>query len=176
MGKMIVLNHKMNLEYDEVYEYIDGINKIETDNNLVICPSNIYLENFINTCTWGIGSQNVYYKEDGDYTGEVSTLQLKSLGIEYCIVGHYERRKIFKESIKLVKKKLNACLDSNIIPIVCFGSNGNEDSIKDIASDKNQAIIVYCKSGNRSNQALTLLEDLGYTEVYDLGAMSNWEE
>lgn len=130
MGKMIVLNHKMNLEYDEVYEYIDGINKIDTDNNLVICPSSIYLENFINTCTWGIGSQNVYYKEDGDYTGEISTLQLKSLGIEYCIVGHYERRKIFKESIKLIKKKLNACLDSNIIPILCFGSAGSEDSIK----------------------------------------------
>ena len=54
--------------------------------------------------------------------------------------------------------------------------NINEDSITDIASDKNQVIIVYCKSGNRSNQALTLLEDLGYTEVYDLGAMSNWEE
>lgn len=52
----------------------------------------------------------------------------------------------------------------------------NEDSIKNITEDKKQVIIVYCKSGNRSGQALTLLENLGYTEVYDLGAMSNWEE
>ena len=42
--------------------------------------------------------------------------------------------------------------------------------------DKDDVIIVYCKSGNRSSQALTKLTDLGYTEVYDLGAMSNWEE
>ena len=129
----------MNLEYDEVYEYIDGINNIEADNNIIICPSSIYLDNFINNCNWGIGAQNVYYKEDGDYTGEISTLQLKSLGVEYCIVGHNERRKIFKESLKMTKKKLGACLDSNIIPILCFGSEGTIDSIKndlDILLDK----------------------------------------
>ena len=131
MEKMIVLNHKMYLEYDEVYEYIDGINNIGTDNNIIVCPSNLYLENFVNNCNWGIGAQNVYYKEDGEYTGEISTLQLKSLGVEYCIVGHYERRKIFKESLKMVKKKLNACLDSNIIPILCFGSAGTLYNIKD---------------------------------------------
>jgi len=54
--------------------------------------------------------------------------------------------------------------------------NINEDSVKDLIKDKNEVIIVYCRSGNRSSQALELLEDLGYTEVYDLGAMSNWEE
>lgn len=54
--------------------------------------------------------------------------------------------------------------------------NINEDSITDIVDDKDDVIIVYCKSGNRSSQALTKLEDLGYNEVYDLGAMSNWEE
>ena len=41
---------------------------------------------------------------------------------------------------------------------------------------KNSVLIVYCRSGNRSSQAANLLEELGYTEVYDLGAMSNWEE
>jgi len=128
---MIIINHKMNLEYDQVYEYINGINNIETDHNLVICPSSIYLESFINNCHWGIGAQNVYYKEDGEYTGEISTLQLKSLGVEYCIVGHYERKKIFHESNKMISKKLEACLDSNIIPILCFGSNGSREDIKD---------------------------------------------
>lgn len=52
----------------------------------------------------------------------------------------------------------------------------NADSIKDVVDSKDDVIIVYCRSGNRSNQALKLLEELGYTEVYDLGAMSNWEE
>ena len=105
MEKMIILNHKMNLEYDQVYEYIDGLNKLETDNNIIICPSNIYLENFVNNCTWGIGAQNVSEKSNGDYTGEISTLQLKSLGVEYCIVGHHERRKYFGETNEVINRK-----------------------------------------------------------------------
>ena len=52
----------------------------------------------------------------------------------------------------------------------------DKDSIKDIVSNKDDVIILYCKSGNRSSQALEKLTNLGYSEVYDLGAMSNWEE
>lgn len=50
------------------------------------------------------------------------------------------------------------------------------DTAEDIIKNKNDVVIVYCQSGNRSNQALDLLVNLGYTEVYDLGAMSNWKE
>ena len=130
MKKMIVLNHKMNLEYDQVVDYINKINNIETSNNLVICPSNIYLESFINYCNWGIGSQNFYYKSDGSYTGEVSILQLKSLGIEYSLIGHYERKKYFHETNDIIHKKLIASLDSNIMPILCFGENGDVEDAK----------------------------------------------
>lgn len=52
----------------------------------------------------------------------------------------------------------------------------DNDSIAAIVSDKDSPIIVYCKSGNRSHQALLKLQELGYSKVYDLGAMSNWEE
>ena len=128
MKKLIVLNHKMNLEYDEVVSYINGLNKFDTENNIVVCPSNIYLSDFIGHCTWGVGAQNVSEKLDGNYTGEISTLQLKSLGIEYSIVGHYERKKYFHETNKEINKKVNACLDSNISPILCFGENGDVDS------------------------------------------------
>ncbi|MBQ8681404.1 MAG: triosephosphate isomerase [Bacilli bacterium] len=127
MKKLIVLNHKMNLEYDEVAAYIDGLNGIDTENNVIVCPSNIYLCDFINHCTWGVGAQNVSEKLDGNYTGEVSTLQLKSLGVEYSIVGHYERKKYFHETNIEINKKINACLDSNISPIICFGENGDVD-------------------------------------------------
>ena len=133
MNKLIVLNHKMNLEYDQVVPYIEKINSISTENSLVVCPSSIYLSEFINYCSWGIGAQDVFYKENGNYTGEVSTLQLKSLGVEYSIVGHYERKKYFKEDNKIINKKLVACLESNISPVLCFGDNGNiEDAIRDL--------------------------------------------
>lgn len=131
MEKMIILNHKMNLEYDQVYEYIDGLNKLETDNNIIVCPSNIYLENFINNSTWGVGAQNVSEIPKGEYTGEISTLQLKSLGVEYCIVGHYERRKYFNETNEIINKKVISCLESNIMPIVCIGSDGTQDEIEE---------------------------------------------
>ena len=51
----------------------------------------------------------------------------------------------------------------------------NEDSVKDVIESKDSVIIVYCQSGNRSHQALEQLKSLGYTEVYDFGAMSNWK-
>ena len=59
MKKLIILNHKMNLEYDEVLSYINKINEIDTSNNLIISQSNIYLTDFINYCNWGIASQNI---------------------------------------------------------------------------------------------------------------------
>lgn len=55
-------------------------------------------------------------------------------------------------------------------------SDINEDSIKDVASSKDNIIIVYCQSGNRSSQAVLKLNALGYNNVYDLGSINNWEE
>ncbi len=52
----------------------------------------------------------------------------------------------------------------------------NENTVANIISDKKAVIIVYCQSGNRSHQALEKLKELGYTNVYDLGSISNWEE
>lgn len=125
MKKLIILNHKMNLEYDEVITYLNRLNKIETNHNIIVCPTNIYLTDFMNHCTWGVGSQTVSEHLNGNYTGEVSTLQLKSLGVEYSIIGHYERKKYFHETNLQIKKKLNACIDANISPILCFGETGN---------------------------------------------------
>lgn len=52
----------------------------------------------------------------------------------------------------------------------------NEDSVAGVVTSKDTPVIVYCASGNRSKQAMEELEKLGYTDVYDLGAISNWEE
>ena len=131
MKKLIVLNHKMNLEYDEVATYIGRLNKINTDNNIIVCPSNIYLSDFINYSNWGVGAQNISEYTNGNYTGEVSSLQLKSLGIEYSIVGHYERKKYFHETNISINKKLIECLNSNISPILCFGETGDIDNAID---------------------------------------------
>lgn len=127
MKKMIVFNHKMSLLYDDLYNYIERLNYIDTDYNIIICPSSIYLEAFINNSEWSIGAQNMYYSIDEKHTGEISSSQLKSLGIEYVMIGHNERVLEFNENKKIVNMKLIEALDSNIFPILCFGENIDED-------------------------------------------------
>ena len=127
MKKIIVFNHKMSLLYDDLYTYIERTNNIDTDNDIIICPSNIYLEAFVNNSQWSISAQNMHYDTEELHTGEVSSNQLKSLGIEYTMVGHYERVREFKESANIINQKLIASLDSNIFPILCFGENIDED-------------------------------------------------
>ena len=127
MKKLIVFNHKMSMIYDDLYSYIDRINNFDTDNDIIICPSNIYLEAFINNCDYSVGTQNLHYSLDENHTGEISSNQLKSLGIEYAMIGHYERVSEFKENVSIVNQKLIAALDSNIIPILCFGEDIDED-------------------------------------------------
>lgn len=127
MNKLIVLNHKMSLLYDDLYNYIDRINNIDIDDDIIICPSSIYLESFLNNSDYAIGCQNINYSLDKNNTGEISTDQLKSMGVEYALIGHAERVEKYGESKNIVNMKLISCLEANIFPILCFGENIDED-------------------------------------------------
>ena len=66
-------------------------------------------------------AQNCFSKKSGAYTGEVSAEMLQSIGIQYCIVGHSERREYFAESNQMLAEKIDRCLESSITPIFCCG-------------------------------------------------------
>src|SRR6478609_6631181 len=68
-----------------------------------------------------IAAQNCYSKKSGAYTGEVSVEMLQSLGIQYVVLGHSERREYFQESNQFLAEKLNIALEYNITPIFCCG-------------------------------------------------------
>lgn len=68
-----------------------------------------------------IAAQNFYPKESGAYTGEVSPLMLKDIGVEYVILGHSERREYFKESNTFINEKIKCALANNLTPIFCIG-------------------------------------------------------
>lgn len=123
MNKLVVLNHKMSLLYDDLYSYIEMINNIETDCDIVVCPSNIYLEAFLNNSDYAIGCQNINYNLDVNNTGEISTDQVRALGVEYAIIGHNERVEKYHENKNIVNMKLIAALEANILPILCFGDS-----------------------------------------------------
>lgn len=71
----------------------------------------------------GIGAQNCHFEESGAFTGEVSVPMLKEIGIDYCVIGHSERREYFNETDVSVNKKLKALLQAGITPILCVGES-----------------------------------------------------
>lgn len=73
-----------------------------------------------------IGAQNMYFEERGPFTGEISPIFLIKIGIQYVILGHSERRDIFKEKNALINKKLKKALSLNLKPIVCIGEHLEE--------------------------------------------------
>lgn len=123
--KIIVLNHKMNLYYEDLDQYITKINHI--NKNLIIAPSNIYLLEFLKKSHHKISSQDICYLEEGNQTGKVSWHQVKSLGIKYSLIGHSEKN----DDLSKIKAKTQACLDNRITPILCFGNKTKDESIEE---------------------------------------------
>lgn len=68
-----------------------------------------------------IAAENVHPKDSGAYTGEISPLMLKAIGVEYVILGHSERREYFHESDEFINEKLKAVLKAGMTPILCIG-------------------------------------------------------
>ncbi|MCL1875435.1 MAG: triose-phosphate isomerase [Synergistaceae bacterium] len=73
-----------------------------------------------------VGAQNVYFEHKGAFTGEVSIPMLSELGCTHVIIGHSERRQIFKESNELLASKLKAVLDAGLTPVFCYGETLEE--------------------------------------------------
>jgi len=79
----------------------------------------------INRRQFKLAAQNLYWRDFGAYTGEVSAAQLRGIA-DYAIIGHSERRHIFHETNKDIKQKVAACLRNHITPILCIGETANE--------------------------------------------------
>src|SRR6056297_2500192 len=91
---------------------------------IVVCPTYVALsdvQNVLTGTTIEVGAQNVYPKVNGAYTGEISPTMLNDMKIKYAIIGHSERRAIFKESNELINEKVRFSLEHQLIPIFCLG-------------------------------------------------------
>ncbi|MBN7772016.1 triose-phosphate isomerase [Clostridium aminobutyricum] len=73
-----------------------------------------------------IGAQNMHFAEEGAFTGEISAKMLKEIGVDYCIIGHSERRQYFGETDETVNLKLRKAFSADIIPILCVGESLEE--------------------------------------------------
>ncbi len=127
--KIVAGNWKMNKTFDEAEELIDSIIGYMDENELgnkavIVCPPAPYLELATDLSTESellVGAQNISNFESGAYTGEMSAPMLASMDVDFCIIGHSERRKYFNESNELLAQKVNAALKYKISPIFCCG-------------------------------------------------------
>ena len=118
----------MNKDVHQTEELITGLKSALNFDlkgvKVIICPPFTSLETasrMTKNSPMSLGAQNMYYVEEGAFTGEISAKMLKSVGCEYVILGHSERRQIFGETDELINKKVKKAIASGLLPIVCVG-------------------------------------------------------
>lgn len=124
--KVIAGNWKMNMLPNETIDFIQELTPLvkDTKNEVVLCvpyTDLFYALLHVQDTNIKIGAQNMHWEEKGAYTGEVSATMLKSIGVEYVIIGHSERRQYFAETDETVNKKIKSALAHGLKPIVCVG-------------------------------------------------------
>ena len=124
--KVIAGNWKMNKLPNEAISFIEELAPLvkNTQNEVILCVP--YTDLFYALLTAQntnikIGAQNMHFEESGAYTGEISGKMLKSINVEYVIIGHSERRQYFQETDETVNKKIKAAFQYGLKPIVCVG-------------------------------------------------------
>lgn len=154
----------MNKDFRQTEDLIEGL-KTSVGLNLVgvkvvLCPPFTSLElasRLTKGTPFSIGAQNMYYEDEGAFTGEVSPHMLKSVGCEYVIVGHSERRQYFGETDEFINRKVKKAQSSGLVPIVCVGETLEQREqnitdkivstqvrgvLKDVSAEQVQSLII----------------------------------
>ncbi len=158
--KIIIANWKMKMPYRKASASLKKFSSLPIPSSIqaAICPDFISLPAaaaILSKTKLGLGAQDAAWVDRGAYTGEVSPVDLKSLGVKYVILGHSERRQYLFESDELINQKLKAVLAvKGLVPVLCVGEKIRgknpkailfkqlEGALKDIKLSSNQSIIV----------------------------------
>jgi len=126
---LIAANWKMYKTPTEAQSFLHTflpLVKDQTQSEIVICPPAVDLPTAVHAVKGTevlVGAQNMYFAEEGAFTGEISASMLVALGVSHVILGHSERRQYFAETDDDVNRKLIAALKHHLVPIVCIGEN-----------------------------------------------------
>lgn len=128
MRKIIISNFKMNTVPSDMKAYsMQLVTKTAgSKNKIIVCPPYTHFciaKQFLDGSKIEIGAQNVSDAEAGKNTGEISASMLKDAGVTYCIIGHSERRSKFKETDRLINKKIKMALSQGLKVILCIGED-----------------------------------------------------
>ena len=141
-AKLIAANWKMNGSF----ALIDAMQKVlsplleDTTCEIVICPPDVLLSSLNNTVKGSriaVGAQNIHSETSGAFTGETSAPLLQECGVQWCIVGHSERRILFGETDDFIRSKTETLLKHGIRPILCIG-----ETLEQRESGKHEEVVV----------------------------------
>jgi len=170
--KIIVGNWKMNPttldEAKRIYKSTKTIASKLKNVSVIACPPSLYVSTFLknkNDSSLSIGVQNAYSEAQGSFTGEISPLMLKDLGVKYAIIGHSERR-VRGETDEMVAKKVDILLDSGIKVILCVGEKERHEDGSHLDFIKNQ---IKCSLDKVSSKNIGNLL-VAYEPVWAIGA------
>lgn len=113
-----------------------------------------------------VGAQNLHFEDNGAFTGEISGVMLKDLGVEYVIIGHSERRAYFAETDEIVNKKVVAAFKHGLKPILCVGEKLEEreaGQTKDVCKEQTEAAF----AGLSAEQAAQVV--IAYEPIWAIG-------
>ena len=170
--KLIVGNWKMNpINKDQAISIIKEIKKNVSKlkkTDVVLCPPFIYLQQITslkNQFLVSAGAQDLFYKESGSFTGEISALMLKDLGVKYAIIGHSERR-VMGENDELISQKVISALQAGLFGILCIGEKERDSQGEYLHVIKKQI------ENSLANMEINLLKKLiiAYEPVWAIGA------
>ena len=136
---IVAANWKMYFSIGEAQSVAERIAEVvDNKTEVIVCPPFVFLDRlsevFLDTPI-KLGAQNMYFEEKGAFTGEISPVMLKSVGSEYVILGHSERRHIFGEGDIDIHKKVVSAIEHGLKPILCVGetlAQRKDDKAKDV--------------------------------------------
>lgn len=139
------------------------------DRTVVVCPTYPALQAVADTLQdsqIGVGAQNLYWEDQGAFTGEISAPMLKAAGCTYVIIGHSERRQYFGETDEAVNKKLLAALKHKLYPIVCVGETLKQREANETFKVIEKQIKIGLQSLDISHWSLVII---AYEPVWAIG-------
>lgn len=169
--KVIAGNWKMFKTVPEATSFIEAVKgqvEVEGVESVICAPfTNLpALVEAVKGTNIKIGAQNLHFEDNGAFTGEISGLMLKDLGVDYVVIGHSERRQYFNETDETVNKKVHAAFRHGLTPIVCVGEKLEEreaDQTKDVCKVQTEAAF----AGVAADQAAQVI--VAYEPIWAIG-------